>query len=169
MTGMTHAPRAHPREPLVLGIILVVIGVGAFLMNIYPDAGSWIVLLIGLGLLGLFAVTREFGALVPGGIMTGLGAGIVAADQLAVEGEATGGVIVAGLGLGFLSIWVISGLFHLAEHHPWPLIPGGILTAIGASLLVGGPAVDLLRFWPLILVAIGVVAIARAVVARDEP
>lgn len=162
MAGMAHAPRTHPREPLILGIVLIGIGLGAFVANVVPDTGAWITLLIGLGLLAVFAFTRAYGALVPAGIMTGLGAGILLSTQLALEGEATGGVIVTGLGLGFVSIWVIGALAHVEEHHPWPLIPGGILTIVGVALLIGGQAIELLRYWPIVLIAIGVVAIGRA-------
>ena len=167
MAGMTHAPRTHPREPLILGIVLVAVGVGAFLLNVYPEAGSWVVLLIGLGLLAVFAYPREYGYLVPGGIMTGLGAGILASNALVTTGEEQGGVIVLGLGLGFLAIWVISGLLHLKEHHAWPLVPGGILATVGAALMIGGQAIDLLRYWPAILIVIGFAAIWRAFMARD--
>ncbi len=169
MTGMAHGARSNPREGIVFAIILIAVGVGALALQVVPDAGAWIILLIGLGLLAVFAVVREYGALVPGGIMTGLGAGILASQGLALENEATGGVIVLGLGLGFISIWVIGALFHVAEHHPWPLVPGGILSVIGVSLLAGGQAVEFMRFWPVAVIAIGLIVLWRAVVeGRDR-
>jgi hypothetical protein len=164
MSGMAHGARTNPREGIVFAIILIAVGVGALAMQVVPDAGAWIVLLIGLGLLAVFAVLREYGALVPGGIMTGLGAGILASQTLVVEDEASGGVIVLGLGLGFVSIWVIGALVHVAEHHPWPLVPGGILSLIGVSLLIGGQAVEFLRFWPVAVIAVGLFVLWRAVV-----
>lgn len=168
MAGMAHPPRTHPREPLIWGIFLIGIGVAALAASVYPEMGTVILLVLGLGLLTLFAVTREYGALVPGGILTGLGAGILASTAMTLADEATGGVIVAGLGLGFLSIWVIGLLFRLEENHPWPLIPGAILTTVGAALLIGEQAVELLRFWPVIIIALGVGAIGKALLDRND-
>ena len=161
MSGMAHGARSNPREGIVLAIILIAIGVGALAMQANPEAGSWIVLIVGLGLLALFAFLREYGALVPGGIMTGLGAGIAIAETSAVSGDQSGGIIVLGLGLGFVSIWVIGGLTHVKEHHPWPLIPGGILTTVGAALLIGGAMEELLRYWPVALIAGGLIVLWR--------
>ncbi len=169
MTGMAHGARTNPREGVVFAIILIIVGVGALAMQIMPDAGAWILLLIGLGFLAAFAVLRSYAALIPGGILTGLGAGILASQSIALKDEATGGVIVLGLGLGFIAIWVIGALIHVAEHHPWPLVPGGILSIIGVSLLVGGQAIEVMRFWPVVVIAIGVVVLWRAVVeGRDR-
>jgi hypothetical protein len=161
MAGTAHGARTDPRDTIVLAIVLIAVGVGALAANALPGAGGWIVLIIGGALLATFAVTRHYGALVPGGIMSGLGAGIVASQSLALTDEGTGGVIVLGLGIGFLSIWLIGGLVHVAEHQPWPLIPGGILATIGGALLVGGQAVELLRYWPIVLIGLGVAALIR--------
>jgi hypothetical protein len=124
--------------------------------------GGWIVALIGLGLLGGFIYTRQYGYLIPGGIMTGLGLGIVASEALAFPNEeASGGAVVLGLGLGFLSIWAISALANVKEHHWWPFVPGGILTVVGAALLIGGQAVDLLDYWGIAVIAIGLIVLWR--------
>jgi hypothetical protein len=162
MSGMTHGARTDPREGIVLAIILIAVGVGALAMQAMPDAGGWIVLVIGLALLAVFAFMHQYGALIPGGIMTGLGAGVVASETLTMTGEQQGGVIVLGLGLGFLSIWVIGALAHAREHHPWPLVPGGILTVVGGALLIGGAAEELLAYWPVALIALGLVVLGRA-------
>jgi hypothetical protein len=161
MSGMTHGARTQPRDPVVVAVLLIAIGVGALVLQAVPDVGAWVVLLIGLALMAAFVATRDYGALVPGSIMTGLGVGIALAATNDVSGEASGGVIVLGLGLGFLSIWLISGVMHLERHHPWPLIPGGILSVVGLALLVGGASVDLLRFWPVVLIALGAIVIVR--------
>lgn len=160
MTGMAHGARSHPREPVILGIVLITIGLGALALNAYPDSGGVIVAAVGLGLVAIFIVTGAYAALVPGAIMAGLGAGIVLSEEVVAQDG--GGLIVGGLGLGFIAIWVLSGLFHSEEHHFWPLIPGGILLAVGVMLTFGGMAVDLLEFWPLVLVAIGAIVLGRA-------
>jgi hypothetical protein len=43
-------------------------------------------------------------------------------------------------------------------------VPGGILSLIGVSLLIGGQAVELLRFWPVAVIAVGLFVLWRAVV-----
>ncbi len=106
--------------------------------------------------------TRQYGYLVPGGIMTGLGAGIIASENLAATDEQTGGVVVLGLGLGFVSIWVIGAIAHVDRHHWWPIIPGGILAVIGAALLIGGQAVNLLDYWGVAIIVIGLIVLWRA-------
>jgi hypothetical protein len=150
---------------MVLAVILIIVGVAGLAtqtLNVSTDVGGWIVLIIGLGLLAAFTYTRQYGYLVPGGIMTGLGAGIIASESITLTGEETGGVIVLGLGLGFLAIWLIGAIVHVAQHHWWPIIPGGILALVGGALLVGGQAVQLLDYWGIILVAIGLFVLWRA-------
>lgn len=154
------------RDRIVFAIVLIIIGVIGLITQVWQpatDIGGWIVLLIGLGFLGAFAYTRQYGYLVPGGIMTGLGTGIVVSQAVpwsSDQGE--GGAIVLGLGLGFVAIWVIGTLMRAAENHWWPVVPGGILTIVGAALLIGGQAVDLLDYWGVAVVAVGLFILWRA-------
>jgi len=160
------APKAgmSSRDRMAVAVILIVVGVvglAAQVFDLTANMGGWIVMLIGVGFLVAFAFTRHYGYLVPGGIMTGLGAGIIASENLAVTDEQTGGVIVLGLGLGFLSIWVIGAIAHVDRHHWWPIIPGGILAVVGAALLIGGQAVDLLDYWGVVIIVIGLFVLWR--------
>ena len=43
-------------------------------------------------------------------------------------------------------------------------MPGGILTVVGAILVSGRMVDEAMRWWPIVLVAIGALVIARAVV-----
>jgi hypothetical protein len=150
---------------MVLAVILIVVGVvglASQLFDITADLGGWIVMFIGLGLLAAFAYTRGYGYLVPGGIMTGLGAGIVVSESFTFTNEETGGVIVLGLGLGFLAIWVIGSVMRVAQNHWWPVIPGGILATIGAVLLVGGQEAAILDYWGVVVIAVGLFVLWRA-------
>lgn len=143
---------------------LIGIGAGSLAiraLDVTPAGGAVIVLALGIAFLVAHLVTREYGLLVPGGILTGLGAGIVASQQLVIAEADSSGVVVLGLGLGFLSIWVVGGLLRVARHHWWPLIPGGILTVVGGSVLLGGQAVQVLEFWPVILVGAGLLVLWR--------
>ena len=166
MSQMAQGAGRGARDQIIFAIILIVMGVAGLLARVWQptgDVGGWIVAVIGLGFLGAFFYTRRYGYLVPGGIMTGLGAGIVASQSFTwITGESEGGAVVLGLGAGFLSIWAIGALVQPPEHHWWPLIPGGILATVGTALLIGGGAIRALDYWGLILVAIGLVVIARA-------
>jgi hypothetical protein len=165
MSDLTHGTHSGPRDRIVFAVILIAVGIGALALQAAeakPDLGGWVVLIIGLGFLGAFAFIRLYGFLIPGGIMTGLGAGILVAQSIKLNEEAYGGVIVLGLGLGFLSIWAIGATVRVAGHHFWPLIPGGILAAIGVALLIGGQAVGLLDYWPIVIIGLGVIVLGRA-------
>ena len=168
MSSMAQGTGTGPRDRIALAIVLIVVGVAGLasqMFDITADLGGWIVMFIGLGLLAAFAYTRQYGYLIPAGIMTGLGAGIIASESLTfTSDEGTGGVIVLGLGLGFLSIWVIGSVLRVAQNHWWPVIPGGILAAVGAALLIGGEAVGLLDYWGVVVIAIGLFVLWRGFV-----
>lgn len=151
---MTATERDRRREPLVGGVILIVIGTVLLAVQYVPDFGRFIPLIVGLGLLGLFAVRRDYGLLVGGGVVTGVGTGIVLASALA--GTLSGAAFMLSLGGGFLLIFAVSYLLNLAERHWWPLVPGLILTGIGSSIAIGGVALDLINLWPVVLIIIGV-------------
>jgi hypothetical protein len=152
--------RKRAREPLLIGVVLVLIGGVLLFAREIPEIGPYIPLVVGLGLLVMFALTREYGWLIGGGVVTGVGVGVVLATS--ARGDLAGAGFLLSLGLGFLAIWAVSYLLRLPERHWWPLIPGLILGTIGAAVYLGGAALDLLSLWPLILVAIGIVLVARA-------
>jgi hypothetical protein len=168
MSGMAQNAGTGPRDRIAFAVILIVVGVAGLVTQVWQpsaDVGGWIVMLIGLGLIGGFTYTRQYGYLVPGGIMTGLGVGVVASETLTfASDEGTGGVIVLGLGLGFLAIWVIGAVAHVAQAHWWPVIPGGILAVVGGALVIGGQAVDLLDYWGVGVIAVGLFVLWRAMV-----
>lgn len=154
------------RDPMVIGVILIAVGAIALLGQIVQlpsSLGSWIVLLIGLGFLAAGITGRTYGFLVPGGIMTGLGAGIIVSEAIALPSdEATGGAVTLGLGLGFVAVWVIGGLLRVEANHWWPLVPGGILVLVGGALVLGGQAIDLLDYWGAVAIAAGLVVVWRS-------
>lgn len=155
--------RKSRREPLVGGMVLVIIGVALLVAQAAPQFGQYIVLVVGLGLLAIFAFTRAYGALVGGSIVTGVGAGVAIAASS--TGEVAGAAVVLSLGLGFVAVWAISYLLRMPERHWWPLVPGVILASIGVALLLGGAAQNLISYWPVALIALGVLVIGQAFVA----
>lgn len=145
---------------------LVIAGMGLFFLagQLEPDIGRFVTMFIGLALLAVFVITREYGFLVPGSILTGIGIGIVL--DSAASGEVESGVMMLALAGGFLGIWVIGSIYRLPENHWWPLIPGGILTLIGLVQLARSEVDAALSLWPIVLVIIGALVLARAVSRR---
>ncbi len=150
------------RRRVLPGIMLIVIGV-VFLL-----AQQAVVAAIGIAFLVAFFYARNYGLLVPGGIMTGLGLGIVYQSQSQVK---AGWAVVLGLGLGFISIYlfdVMTGGRRGAQW--WPLLPGGVLAVIGLLQAGGqyGVTGAIGRWWPLILIAIGVYLLFRRRAEEDD-
>jgi len=161
---------------------VVVLGIGLFflLAQIVPDIGRWIVLGIGLVFLAAFVAKREYGFLIPGCIVSGVGVGIVLASTL--DDPWSGVSVLFSIAGGFVAIWIISTLMHSADRGwPdgdskdvaqalwWPLIPGGILTLIGIIILAeDGFDSDLLRWWPLLLVGAGLIIVISSMRRRRD-
>jgi hypothetical protein len=98
---------------------------------------------LGLGLVFLVwgILTHNAGLLIPAGILSGIGTGIVLIEGPlhVVSQQQEGGVFLMAFALGWFSITLLSLLF---THDPqwWPLIPGSILGGIGVwVVLVQGP------------------------------
>jgi hypothetical protein len=172
MAQPTRQAHSGERDQMVFAIVLIAIGLIGVVTQVWKpsaDLGGWVVLVIGLGFLAAFASTRRYGYSIPGGIMTGLGAGIVVSQAVTwATSEGEGGAVVLGLGLGFLSILLLQRFAPEVRNTWWPLIPGGILTAVGAALFIGGQAVELLDYWGIAVVAVGLVVLWRAFTARGQ-
>ena len=149
------------------GVVLITIGIAFLLGQLLPNAGRFVPLLVGLSFLAVFLVTRTYGFLVPAGIVTGVGAGIVLAME--DQGRIGGGLFLVSLGLGFIGIVVLGALFRLRENHPWPLVPGGILCTIGLITLAGTRYGDVARYaWPIVLIGLGMLFVLRGVMRRPR-
>lgn len=145
---------------------LVIAGLGLFFLagQLEPDIGRFVPLFIGLALLAVFVVTRQYGFLVPGAILTGVGIGIVI--DAAATGNAESGVMMLSIAGGFLAIWVLGSVYRLPQNHWWPLIPGGILTLIGLVQLSRTEVVGAIGLWPVILIIVGALVLARTITRR---
>ena len=136
------------------GVILIAVGVTLFAVQLLHLDGNVIVLVIGLIFAIAFAATRRYGLLVPAGLLTGLGTGIVL-DDVGVMGEP----VALGLGLGFLAVYAGDVLTSGARAGGrwWPLIPGAILTVIAAAESTFGPegARLIQQGWPILLIVAG--------------
>ncbi len=160
--------RSRPRnDQIVGGVILIGIGAAVLIGQYVEDVGQYVVLGLGVVLLVLYAVLRSPGALIAGGILTGLGLGILGAVNL--EEEAAGAAVLFGLGGGFVGVWAVGTLMREQSTKLWPLIPGGILIAIGALLMTGAENLeDYGWIAPAVLIGIGALVLIAALMRRPS-
>lgn len=153
------------RDGLAGGLILVVIGLialaGQFIdFDSFPNLEMLIVPAIGVVFLLWGIITRQAGPIIPGGIMSGIGLGIVliASPIEIVSAANEGGIFMLSFAFGWVLITVLTAVFTRKTHF-WPLIPAAIMALIGGTVLVGGifeTALSLLgKLWPLALIALG--------------
>jgi hypothetical protein len=153
---------------MIGGTLLIAIGLLVLLAQDVNTETLGLLFLPALG--GIFLVAgilgRQVGFLIPGGILTGIGLGAIFTQSptLAATETAQGSVFFIGFALGWFLITVLSKLFT-TETQWWALIPGAIMALIGGGLMLGGAALNVLEFagrwWPLILVALGLIIIVR--------
>jgi hypothetical protein len=157
------------RDAVLGGLVLILIGAAALMSQLWPDLDRYIPSVIGLGLLAVFAVGHSYLSLVGAGIMTGLGVALLISGAFP-QWDADGPAATLGLGAGFVSIWLISRLMALKEHHWWPLIPGTILLTVGSALslelagMMTERAVELVG--PVILLVVGGLIVIGAYIRR---
>lgn len=159
---------------------LIIVGIGGFflLAQVVPDIGRWIPLFIGIAFLLAFLPKREYGFLIPGCIVSGVGVGIILAER--VGDPWSGAAVLFSIGGGFIAIWLVSMLIRMGDKDwPrgetrdagqalwWPLIPGGILVIIGFVVLADeGYDGDLLQWWPLLIIGAGLIVLLSSLRRR---
>ena len=166
------------RGGLIAGFVIILVGLFFLAAQFVPDIGRYIVLAVGLVFLAAFVVRREYGFLIPGCIVSGVGIGIVLASSL--DDPWSGASVLFSIAGGFIAIWLISSFMHsrnkgwpdgdardAANALWWPLIPGGILVLIGFIVLAeDGFATDLLQWWPLLIIGAGLLVLASSMRRR---
>jgi hypothetical protein len=145
------------------GALLVSIGIALLVINLTGVGGVAVVLLGGLAFLATYVATGTYGFLVPGGILTGFGAGLVVEDVGLVAD-----VSLFGLGGGFLLILIVQFVTGAPREGGWwwPAIPGGILILLGAIEYQQGEAAGLIL--PGILIILGLAFLLNAAMRRPE-
>lgn len=149
------------------GLTLVSVGLLIILEETFPstsfDLGGVIVPGgIGLSFLLIYLTTREhWWAIIPGGVLLSISSMIFFQSVLPANLEdAAVGVFFLGLGLTFL---VLTRINTDNGRMKWPLIPGGILLAMGFLFIVLSSAEDLLPYvGALALIVVGVFLLWRA-------
>lgn len=175
---MTDTSEKHDkRGGIIGGLILILGGAMALLAQFVPDSwgmsfGLFILLGLGLAFIAAGIATREAGWFIPGGILTGIGAGVALVDgplarliPAGVMPGDEGGLFMLAFGGGWFLITLLTAVFS-DETHWWPIIPGVIMVLIGLAAGFGGlfgSALSLLgRAWPLALIAVGVYVLYRS-------
>lgn len=146
------------QKQLVIGAMLIIFGIGFFTLQFLGDmAQSTIIFFIGTAFIIGYAFSRNYGLLIPGGILLGVGLGTVG-EQSTLS---FAGIEAISLGLGFASIYIVHGGCH-DKSHWWPLIPAVALIISGlASGSVTMGQIWVIS-WPLILVVGGAMILVRA-------
>ena len=138
------------------GIVLILLGLTALLARWF-DIGSSMVLLIGLAMLVWGAASRRTGWIIPGGVLTGIGLGILALQgPWGIPGPVQNGVFLLCFAFGWFLIAALSAIFSCVQW--WALIPGGIMAALGGSILVTHGAIrpeDMNLIYAALLIALG--------------
>jgi hypothetical protein len=154
----------HRNHGLGGGIALILIGI-ALLLNQWLDIGSYLVLLIGAGFLVWGVLSRRGGLIIPGGVLSGIGLGILATEgPWNIPVANPNGMFLICFALGWFLITLLTGLFT-GYTQWWPIIPGGIMAILGAVVLLRGDP----RVWQeysgwivsFILILLGVYLIVR--------
>ncbi len=163
----TNTTRSN-RQPLIGGIILIAIGALTLLaqLDLFENIGMFFVPILGLIFLAWGLMTRTFGLVIPGGILSGIGLGIVLIEgPLAGLGEpAEGAVFLMAFAAGWLLIALLSK-FTAGSFQWWPLIPAGVLALVGGLSVAGEAGLQVLKVigyaWPVALIAAGAWIILR--------
>lgn len=151
------------RKALAAGFALIALGIVALLaqLDVVASVGLLIVPTLSIIFLAWGLLTRNFGLIIPGGILAGIGLGIVVLEGIlsGPDGTVEGGIFLLCFAGGWLLVSLLSPLTSSAFQW-WPLIPSGILAAIGALLVAGDAGLKVLEVigyaWPLALVAAGI-------------
>jgi len=139
------------RSGIASGVTLIVVGLLLFWLDRVDLIGQETVFfVVGSVFLGAYLYGKNYGLLIPGCLLLGLGLGRSIGKADFVEH----GVMV-GLGVGFIAIYLIALLYE-RQSHWWPLIPGAVLL-INAFSTFQSLMDFLFDNWPLALVVIGII------------
>lgn len=152
------------RQQIYFGTSLIVLGLALYLLSSFEGFGrSTIFFLVGAGFLGAYFYRREFGLLIPGCLICGMGVAILGTESFLSDYNAT----FVGLGGGFVAITLVA-LANQRQFHAWPLIPGVGLILLGIPDS-GRVLQSLLTSWPLLLVGLGILILIGALRNRGTP
>lgn len=151
---------------ITAGVLLVLLGAACLLQH-WLDIGNYIVLLLGLGMLIWGSIFHRTGLIIPGGVLTGIGLGILAMQSpWQIPATDQSGIFLFCFALGWFLITLLTALLTCTQW--WALIPGGIMAVIGGGILVTNgdmPWMNLNLVFAAILIFTGLVLL----VYRGKP
>ncbi len=163
---MLNQATARPHNRWIGGAILVVLGLTLLSGELFRGDWTGDLFLPALGGIFLLAgiLDRNYGLLVPGGILSGLGVGVLLEETLVfLSPDARGAIVVLGLSAGFLSIMPL-GVIFTGMLRWWPVVIGSVLACVGSALFVAA-TLDVPNLagiiWPLALIALGILIIVQ--------
>ena len=142
----------------VAGLVLLIVA-GWTLVDRYThfNAQLAVPLLLGVIFIGWSIVAREWGLVVPGGILTGIGTGILLTRSTDLSRAGESGAFLLSFAGGWLLITLISAAVF-KRRVLWPLIPGLVMAAVGAAELTGPQFQRYFRigqdYWPWALLVV---------------
>jgi hypothetical protein len=166
------------RSALGFGLILIVVG-GLFLLNQFTpslfgwlDGFSWPLIIVGVGFLLLLigAITGTPSMAVPATLVGGIGG-------LLYWQNATGNwqswayvwtLIPGFVGVGTMIAGLLEGRGQMVRSGIWLIVISMILFAVFSAIMapfLGGPAL-LGRYWPVLLILLGSLLLAQALIQR---
>ena len=163
------------QKSMIFGGILLVL-IGAFLLSreIWPGLfqfWDWPFFIIGLGgVFILWAIVNKTGGLaVPGAILAGIG-GILYYQSLTKDWASWSyiwGLIPGFVGIGVILSGIIDGNYKEAFTGGLTLllISGVLFFAFGEFF---GLYAEITRYWPIVLILLGVIALVRAVFSKKK-
>jgi hypothetical protein len=121
----------------VLGLVLLLIA-GWALLDRYTDFNAQLAvpLLLGIVFTGWSIIAREWGLLVPGGILTGLGAGMLLRGSSDLSRATNSGAFLLCFAGGWLLITLLSATVF-KRRVLWPLIPALVLCLLAGAQVAG--------------------------------
>lgn len=164
------------RTSIVGGAILILVGAVLFAAQVLPDfmpefweifSWPWIVIGIGLVLFVLGAAVGEPGMAVPATIMTGLG-GILAYQWFTGDWQSWSYIwtLIPGfVGIGIVLMSLLGGDASLKDGTTLIFISFIMLAIFGSFFGAVGMAG---RYWPVLLILLGVVLMVRTFFTKKE-
>jgi len=144
-----------------LGVLLVLVGIGLLIQQIFPgvSVGSLVLLAIGLAFLAGWLFGGSWFSMIPGILLVALALGRLVNELGIYTGPGTTAIALA---VGFLLVWLLGQMRQ--QRHTWALWGAGIFGVIGvvqaAGQLTGIP--ELTTFWPLVIIALGLLLLINA-------
>ena len=164
------------RTSIVGGSILILVGAVLFSAQVLPDfmpdfweifSWPWIVIGIGLVLFVLGAAVGEPGMAVPATIMTGLG-GILAYQWYTGDWQSWSYIwtLIPGfVGIGIILMSLLGGNASLKDGTTLMFVSFIMLAVFGSFFGAVGMAG---RYWPVLLILLGVVLMVRTFFTKKE-